>query len=314
MKTIRKTTLKSYITIILCIMGISAFAQNEIVIDPSKFIPHDDGYYIAGVWVDENDDGQDEFHNKCDDYYEDEDYIKDGFYDPNWMHQETGDQQSFKYFNCLIMPTCDSKGTPIDPPVATGYIQMHACMYSGTDTAKYSYIQSPPVANLVSIYMETSSNNSTDNRDVVYNIEYSKDLGTTWENTYFQDKIITQGGHRVTYDGTVNLEIQEMIDASKVNPIVLRIITNDRAATPQGQFINLHSLKLTGTLSTSIQSVKYSDVVIRTENLTILSESDIEVYNVMGQFIGSGKHIEVPAYGIYMIKPENGPVQKILVK
>jgi hypothetical protein len=162
--------------------------------------------------------------------------------------------------------------------------------------------------------METSSNNSTDSRDVVYNIEYSKDLGATWENTYLQEKIIKQGGHRVTYDGTVYLEIQEMIDASKVNPIVIRVITNDRASTPVGQFIKLHSLKLSGILSTSTQSVRYSELVIRIENLTILSESDIEVYNVMGQFIGSGKHIEVPAYGIYMAKPENGPVQKILVK
>jgi hypothetical protein len=314
MKTKRITILKSLISGILGIAAISAFAQTEIIFNPAELTPHEDGYYKAGVYVDENQDGVDEFHNGCDDYYEDEDYIKDGFYDPSWMHQETGDQQSFKYFDCLIMPTCEYKGDGIDPPVATGYIQMHACMYSGTDTAKYSYVQSPPVSNLESIYMETSSNNSTDNRDVVYNLEYSKDLGATWENTYFQDKIITQGGLRVTYDGSVNLEIKEMIDASKVSPIVIRVITNDREATPTGQFIKLHSLKLTAVFASSIQSVNYSELVLRTEDLTIISEKQkIEVYNIMGQYIGTGNYVEVPLHGIYMVKPKNGPVQKILV-
>ena len=299
------------------IITIGIIAQEEIILNPAELVPHDNGYYVSGVWVDENEDGVDEFHNGCDDYYEDEpDGSPDWFYKPYLNHEETGEQQGFKYFNCMIMPTCDHKSEPIDPPVPTGYIQMHACMYSGTDSAIISYIQTPQVQNLTSIFLEISTDVSIgDHRTIVYNIEYSKDNGESWEAVYLQDNVLAQGGHRVTFDGSVNLEIQDMIDASKVGPIVLRIITNDRGSSPEGQFIKLHSLKITAEEVSSIDNPTVSMLNIQTQNLSIISEKEkIEVYNIMGQFIGTGNLVEVPTQGIYLVRSENSPAQKILVK
>lgn len=231
---------------------------------------------------------------------------------------ETGEQQEFSYFNCMIMPTCDAKSTPIEPPVATGYIQIHPCLYSYTDSAVYSYVQTPPVSNLISIYLETSSDVSiNEKRHIPYFIEFSKDGGDTWENTYVGDEVQEQGGYRVSYDGTVHSEILDMIDASKASPIVIRIITGDRGVegAQQGQFVKLHSFKITAEKASSIQNTQVSDLVLRIENRTIVSEnSEIEVYNVMGQFIGTGNFVQVPGNGIYMVRSGNSPVQKILVK
>jgi hypothetical protein len=292
------------------------YAQEEIILNPAELVPHQDGYYIEGVWVDEDNDGNSEFHNQCDDYFEDD--MEDGIYDPHVNHEETGEQQGFNYVNCLIMPTCEHKGTAIDPPVSTGYIQMSACLYSNTDSAIYSYIQTPPVKNLVSIYLETSSDVSiNEKRQIPYNIEYSKDNGTTWENTFLGDKVAAQGGYRVTYDGSLNLEIKEMIDASKTTPIVLRIITNDREVESpnKGQFVKLHSLKLTADKVSTTDIMKNSNIVIKTKNHSIISENHkIEVYNIMGKFIGSGKTVSVPAQGIYLVKTGEFSVQKIWVK
>lgn len=317
MKTIISTILKKYYaTGILAFIGMIAFAQEEIEFIPSELTPSDTGYYVQGVWVDEDENGIDEFHNKCDDYWEDEDYIKDGFYDPHVNHEETGEQQDFKYFNCMIMPTCDSKGTPIDPPVATGYIQMSACMYSNTDSAIYSYIQAPPVSNLVSIYLETSANISTNNKDIVYNLEYSKDNGSNWESTFFKDKIANQGGYRITYDGSVNPEIKKMIDDSKVSPIVIRIITNDRNAGIVGEYVKLHALKLTAERASSIQPLA-SEITpgFKINDLTVISnDKPLKVYNLSGQIVGSGKFVTVPSTGIYFVRTSENSVQKVFIK
>jgi hypothetical protein len=307
---------KLYTAVFLVVIGMIAFAQEEIEFIPADLDPHDEGYYVTGVWVDENDDGVDEYHNGCDDYWEDEDYIKDGFYDPHVNHEETGEQQDFKYFNCMIMPTCDYKGTAIDPPVETGFIQMSACLYSNTDSAIYSYIQSPQITNLVSIYLETSTNINTESRDIVYNIEYSKDNGTTWEPTFLQDKVKEQGGYRVTYDGSINLEIQQMIDDSKLGSIIIRIITNDRNAAITGEYVRLHSLKLVADKPSSIQSLT-SNVTLSflINDLNIISnDKPLKVYNLMGQIIGTGYFVTVPSSGIYLVKTTDNNVQKVLIK
>jgi hypothetical protein len=295
---------------------VSLIAQDEIIFKPSELTPHEDGYYIAGFNRDKNGDGIPEFYNKCDDEYEDD--LSDGIYDPHVNHEETGEQQSFKYFNCLIMPTCVHKSDPITPPVDTGYIQMSACQFTGTDTAILSYIQSPPINNLVSIYLETSADVSINESDrkIPYKIEYSKDFGTTWEKEYIYDDVKDQGGYRVTYDSESSI-LQTMIDASKLSPIVLRIITNDRSQLKpyQGQFVKLHALKITGEIGkTNIRRNFSDDLNIQIRNLTIYSDESVSVFNIMGQYIGTGMYIQVPASGIYLVRTENGPVQKILVK
>ena len=50
------------------------------------------------------------------------------------------------------------------------------------------------------------------------------------------------------------------------------------------------------------------------KSILITANTKIEVYNIMGQFIGTGNQVEVPAQGIYLVRTENSPVQKILVK
>lgn len=304
--------------VLLAIICLLSSAQEEIIFSPADLEPHEDGYYKAGVWVDENEDGILEFHNGCEDYYEDDVY-DDGFYDPHENHAETGEQQGFTYVNCMIMPTCEHKSTPIDPPVAVGYIQMAACLYSNTDSAILSYVQTPAITNLVSIYLETSADVSiNESRKIPYNIEYSKDYGTTWEPTSLSDNVLSQGGYRVTYDGSVYFEIQEMIDASKLSTIVLRIITNDRVVegASQGQFVKLHYLKLTADIPTSVSSINSNQSLqYRIDNHTIITnEETIQVYNLTGQLIGSGIRVTVPYSGIYLIKSNDSRVQKIVVR
>ena len=170
----------------------SLFAQTEIVFAPADLIPHQDGYYIAGVYLDLNEDGTPEFYNGCFDGYENP-------LSPQDNHHESGTQQNFTYITCMIMPTCTHKGTPIEPPVPAGYIQMAPSQYLGTDSASISAVITPPVMNLHSLFMETSSDVSiNDNRKIPYNIEYSKDNGLTWEWAYIQDYVAAQGGYRVT--------------------------------------------------------------------------------------------------------------------
>jgi hypothetical protein len=309
-----------FTSLMLLFACVSIIAQEEIIFSPADLIPHDDGYYVSGVWVDENEDGVMEFHNGCDDYYEDEpDGSPDWFYNPHENHAETGEQQGFKYVNCMIMPTCEHKSEPIDPPVALGYIQLHACLWSNTDSAIISYIQTPPVSNLVSLTLETSSDVSINpSRSIPYNIEYSKDYGTTWEYTYLSDHVLTQGGSRITYDGSIYYQFEEMMNASTESPIVLRIITNDRAVagSEQGQFVKVHLLKLTADLVTSVNRVKTGQPAkyqVRDLTITVV-RSTLQVYNLTGQLIGSGTKVTVPYSGIYIVRLTDMAVHKVYIK
>lgn len=315
MKSISTLKILSLMLLFTCV---SIMAQEEIIFSPADLTPHQDGYYITGVYVDENEDGIMEFHNGCEDYYEDE-VSDDGFYDPHENHAETGEQQGFKYVNCMIMPTCEHKGNPIDPPVALGYIQLHACLWSNTDSAIISYIQTPTVSNLVSLTLETSADVSINpSRSIPYNIEYSKDNGTTWEYTYLSDHVLTKGGSRITYDGSVYFAMEEMINASNETPIVLRIITNDRAVagSEQGQFVKVHLLKLTAELVTSVNRIKTDQPAlyqVRDHTITAV-RSTIQVYNLTGQLIGSGTMVTVPHSGIYVVKLTDMTVHKVFIR
>lgn len=299
----------------------TVFGQQEITLDPTTLTPADDGYYIGGVMLDTDDDGTEEFYNGCTDHYEYN--ISDGYPDEGWYnvtlnHKETGTQQDFYYHNCMIMPDCEAKGTPIDPAMRAGYIQMHACVYSGTDSAIISYIQSPAIVNLTSFTIETSADVSlNDNRNVVYNIEYSKDGGTTWEATYLMDALDAQGGYRVTYDGETYLEIQEMLDASTEGPIVMRLITNDRAVDRpnKGQFVKLHSWVLNAEIPSNIETELNEVLTFNINGRLVSSESgNLSVFNPIGQLVGEGMVVEVPKSGIYIVRDNNNKTQKVFIK
>lgn len=293
-------------------------AQEEIIFSPADLIPHEEGYYITGVWVDENEDGIPEFHNQCDDYYE---LVPQ---DPQLNHVETGTQQDFTYMKCMIMPDCGPKGTPIDPPVTTGYIQIAPCYYMGTDSASISCILTPGLRNLVSMTLETSSDVSiNDSRYIPYFLEYSIDNGVTWEPSFVQDQVATQGGYRITYDtdNTEHVSFRDMINASKETPIVIRLITNDVTIERpyKGQFVKVHYIKILAekvTESSNAGQTLHSGqrVFFRVYDHTIVSLKDpLKVYNTLGQLAGSGMRVTLPHSGIYVVRSEQGRTQKVYI-
>ncbi len=288
-------------------------AQTEIIFNPSLLEPDQTGYYVSGVEVDENKDGTMEFHNKCDDYYEVPTSPQDN-------HHETGTQQDFSYINCMIMPTCEHKGTAIEPPVATGYIQMAPCLYMGTDSASISAITTPPLQNIDSMLMETSSDVSiNETRKIPYNIEYSKDNGITWEETFIKDNVATQGGYRITYSSEQSLEFDEMITASKAAPIIIRISTNDASIERpnKGQYVKVHLIKIYAEKSSASKEINLNNkYTYRVQEFTVLSEQNcaFSLYNNVGQLIGKGKIVEVPLPGLYIAVASDGTVKKLIIK
>ncbi|MBN1414480.1 MAG: hypothetical protein JW973_05220 [Bacteroidales bacterium] len=310
MKTIPKFLASTLMVVSMGILTLSA--QNEIIFSPAELIPHDDGYYIAGVYLDLNEDGTPEFYNGCFDGYE-------NYLSPQDNHHECGTQQNFTYISCMIMPTCTHKSTPIEPPVPDGYIQMAPSLYLGTDSASISAVLTPAIVNLQSLFMETSSDVSiNEQRKIPYNIEYSKDNGLTWENNYISDFVAAQGGYRVTYTSESHLEFEEMVNASKDNPIVLRISTNDVSLDRpiKGQYVKIHSIKIMADMVSSIDDSRIDNnkLNLKVNNRTLFADNSIKVYNSLGQFMGSGKQVSLPSGGIYIVLSSNGALQKIYIE
>jgi hypothetical protein len=287
-------------------------SQSGIILNPAELIPHQDGYYVAGVNLDLNEDGIMEFYNGCFDGYENP-------LSPQDNHHESGTQQDFTYINCMIMPTCAHKSTPIEPPVPDGYIQMAPSLYLGTDSASISAIITPTVINLQSLSMETSADVSiNDNRKIPYNIEYSKDNGITWEPAFIQDYVAAQGGYRATYTSESHLEFDEMVNESKVNPVLIRISTNDVSLERplKGQYVKIHSIKIMAEIVSSIRESNIDsrkfDILVK--DRTVSSDNFMILYNCMGQFAGSGKTVCLPSPGIYIVKLPDGTSQKLFIQ
>ena len=312
---IKLQPMKPFIFIIIFFTGIICYAQDEIIFLTSELEPHEEGYYKTGVWVDEFNNGVLVHHDSCEDYYE-------NYLAPQDNHVETGKQQDFEYITCMIMPDCPPKGTPIDPPVANGYIQMAPGLNLGTDSASISAIISPPVRNLVSMTLETSSDVSiNENRKIPYNIDYSTDNGLTWsESVFITDYVGTQGGYRVTYDNAHSPEFLYMITESASTPIRLRISTNDVSLDRpvKGQYVKVHKITIIADLElVGIESVKKQEKLnITVRDKIVISEDNeiINVYNNTGQLIGKGISIYIENPGIYFVKSENKKTEKIFIK
>ena len=292
----RKTVLlKLVISVFTAVMCLGLQAQHEFILDPSKLIPHDTGYYIGGIWKDlVGDDGIPEFYNGCFDAYGDA------------SHNESGVQQGFTYEKCMIMPDCPSKDEPTN--VAVGYIEIGKTRYVGTDSARLCYIISPSLVNLSKIYLEVSPDVSSQTwRHIWYYFEYSKDNGETWELTYIKDETVSKKGDIKTYDGSLYFEFEEMKEASEAGPIVLRLMSGE-------QRVKVHLLKITADEVTSGISVKEDPVLFKVyENLIIASEGKISVYNPLGQLVGSGESVYVPN-GIYIVKTSDGHIKKVYIE
>ena len=300
--------LKQTLTALLAFMGMGLFAQEEIILEPKDMIPADTGYYIGGVYKDKNDDGTDEFYNGCVDEYGDAN------------HNESGVQFGFTYNRCMIMPTCWPKNAVDDHGLAEidhaeGYIELTKSKYPGTDSAQLGYLISPPLANLVSLYLEASPDvSSNDSRHIYYWIEYSKDNGTTWEESYIQDETISKAGDAHTYDATTHLEFEEMVNASKEGPIVVRIMATPQETPPGPQRVKIHYVKIVAEKASAIRPVTLDNPSVRIlNNMIVAGDVAVEVYNTLGQLMGSGRSVQVPD-GIYVVKYPSGKTQKIFVE
>ena len=291
---------------ILVVFGFSLYAQEDIILDPKDMIPADTGYYIGGVWKDKNGDEIDEFYNGCVDEYGDAN------------HNESSEQFGFTYGGCMIMPTCWPKDAVADHGLAEidhaeGYIQLTRTWYPNTDSAVLGYILSPPIENLQSLTLETSPDvTPLDTRHIYFWLEYSKDFGSTWENAYIQDETLSKKGDTRTYDGSVYLEFEEMKTASTESPIVIRILT---APQPESypQRLKIHYIKLVADKVNSIDKVKPDDPIFRViDNVIYAENGSIEVFSILGRFMGSGNSIAVPE-GIYIVKTSGGRISKVLV-
>jgi hypothetical protein len=294
-----------FVMAFLMAIGISAIAE-EITLDPSKLVPADSGYYIAGVWKDTDNDGiPDTFYNGCVDEYGDGD------------HREAGTQQGFTYRGAMIMPTCVAKGD--QPIVSTGYIQLRRSWYLGTDSAVIGELVCPPVTNLQSLYMEVSPDvTPLATRHIYYIIEYSKDMGVTWEETFIRDESTSKNGDLKTYDGSVSLEFQEMIDASQSTPILIRIYTDPQDPSAGGQTypqrLKIHKIILTADKASGVKDIAADQSNILIRNNTVFAKTgSISVYNMMGSLVATGESVSLNS-GMYIIKSDSGYTEKVVIK
>lgn len=304
---LRKTLLTSVITV----LGISLFAQDEIILDPSTLVPADTGYYIGGTMKDEDGDGTPEFYNGCYDAYGD------------GSHNEAGVQQGYTYNRSMIMPDCWPKDAIDDHTAALidhaeGYIELTKSKYPNTDSAVMGYIITPAVKDLVSLTLELSPDNTPqESRPVSWYLEYSKDNGVTWEETYIESNLATKEkkGEEWIYDADGYLEFDEMVRESESTPIVIRILSKPLTETYTPQRLKVHYIKLVATMATiGVNSIAVQPMSIKVLDRQIISENGrIEVYNILGSKVGSGKSVNVDR-GIYIVKSESGEKQKVLVQ
>lgn len=298
---------KFIVTAFVASIAVSLFAQDEIILDPKDMTPADTGYYIGGVWKDKNDDGIDEFYNGCVDEYGDAN------------HNEAGEQSGFTYNKCMIMPTCWPKDAVDDHGLAEidhaeGYIQLTKSRYPDTDSAVLGYIITPRIKDLVSLTLETSPDvTSTESRHIYFWIEYSKDNGTTWESSYIEDETTSKKGDSRTYDGSIYFAFEEMMDASAEGPIVIRIMSTPQE---QPQRVKIHYVKLVATLAgdVPVNEIKIENATFKVlDNVIYSEEGEIQVYSILGQFMGSGRSVAVQE-GIYLVRTSDGSIHKTLIK
>lgn len=301
-----KGLLKPCIAVILIVLCLGLFGQEEIILEPKDMTPADTGYYIGGIWKDKNNDGTEEFYNGCLDEYGDAN------------HNEAGVQFGFTYNSCMIMPSCWPKDAADDHALAMidhaeGYIELTKSRYIDTDSAIMGYIITPPVKNLVSMYLETSPDvSSNPQRHIYFKIEYSKDGGTTWENAFIQDETISKSGDARTYDGSTYLEFEEMKTASVTSPIVIRILS-DPQPLAQPQRVKIHYIKIVANKVSAVNEVKTEEPAFRVvDNIIYAEKGSIEVFSILGRLMGSGNSVAVPE-GIYIIRTSAGQVSKVFV-
>jgi len=284
---------------------------------PADLDPHPEGFYIKGGYADPDKDGVLDWFNGCSDEYTDTN------------HNETGEQQGFKYLNCCIKPTCTPNAEEFD--VDVGYIGIRRNKFTGTDSAIHSWIMTMPMTNLEEIEIQISPENTPNWHVGAYRnvyIQYSDDYGKTFDtvnyiNVNCPDGADGKAGAEFTYNADEPDEYQAIntiIAASNQGPIVLRMITPDREIHPPR--IRIHyfmayavegSWEDTISVDISENTIQIQPIVNVFENQIQAINGSIAVYNLIGKLMGSGTSVIVPR-GIYIVKGDNGRTEKVYVK
>ena len=158
----KKSLFKTVVITALFAVGMSLYAQERIVFDPSLLTPSDSGYYVVGY---------DKLEGSVYVHY---DSCSNEFQESH--HFEADTLNGFYFQNGMVMPDCPSKDEP--SKVSLGYMQLGKSSDLGTETEKLCALTCPPVANLDTLYLEVSPDNSPipapdpRERHIYYYIEY----------------------------------------------------------------------------------------------------------------------------------------------
>ncbi|MBN1184866.1 MAG: hypothetical protein JXB49_21450 [Bacteroidales bacterium] len=304
---------KTWLGFFLAALSFGLCAQTDFTLDPSTLTPADSGYYLYGVPADI--DGNDiieegEWASGCpnpDDFWGDDDF---------W---ETGLQQGFFYEKTMIMPTCSTKNEPA-PGVPLGYIMLKKNLYAGTDSAQGGgYIVSSPIKNLESIKVIISPDVTpkTATRPVTLWIEYSKD-SITWDDDNFIEVGCAEDNKsgdifQIEAGDPAYTAIDTMIKASQEGSIVLRVTAN------LAQRVKVHQWIITADTGTfvsnkEIKTNSVSQLFTIKDNIILSNSGQIEVYNILGQFIGKGTSVAVERHNIYIVRNQRGYAHKVYIR
>ena len=295
---------------ILSVVCTKVMAQTDFSLDPSTIDPSDTGYYEYGVPADLN--GNDvieegEWASGCpdpDDYWGDDDF---------W---ETGYAHGFFYANSIVMPDCPTKNEPA-PGVPLGYVMLAKNNNAGTDSATGGYIVSPAIKDLESIKIILSPDvGPRSDRPVTLWIEYSKD-SITWDDVSYIDLTMTadadKAGHIYELEAGSDAALDTMISASTQGSIVLR------ASSAIEQRVKVHSWVITadtGSFAVSNNERRInlvSEFFTVKDNIICSNAGEIEVFNILGQFIGRGTAVTVERSNIYIVRASSGYTRKVFV-
>ena len=312
-KTMKTKFTKLLLLLVSTMLYTSVFAQDTIyVFDASGLTPDDSGYYTLGIAADIDENGtidEGEWASGCDDFYED--YVNFS------NNEESGEYNGFSYAGGLVMPDCEPKYNTDPPTIPDGYVQLRPS--AAMDSAVGAII-SPEIQNLVSITLDLSSDVSVrSDRAIAFFVEYSTDAGTTWEAEAIDDDLFSltekEGAAHAIYDSATSEEIRPIIAASKEGPIVLRLISPPYDVG--GRLLDVHKIEIVATkpmVSTREMLVNSPARMFEIrDNLIIAISGEIEVYNIMGQKMGTGKMVAVET-GLYIVKAYNGKTEKVYVK
>lgn len=301
-------------------------AQTTFEFIPSELTPAEDGYFLSGITYDFDDNGTDEHIQGCPEVggIDWEDYERrdpaNVIYE---LHSESDSLESgFEYYNCMVMPVCNGKYAVDSVDLSTGYVQVRPLIDTSDVALELSYIQSPPMKNLVSIYVETSPDVSINTkRQIPYFIEISLDGGETYDSIInIVDHVGYQAGYSVTYDAETSVQLRDLQDISSGKNFVLRFTSNyDNIASPEtGQYVKFHKIIITADEADAETGVLANDELdqssfIIKNGFISIPEGEVSVYRISGQFVGRGNQVAVNK-GLYIITTDSGLRKKIFIK